>query len=110
MSLTLTCPCGTRFEVDETFAGHDVTCPQCQAPVKAPAAARGAVHTSDFAIASLVLALVGAFTIVGTVVAIILGAVAIVRIQKNRPRQAGMGYAVAGIVRGVLFCGLTLVA
>jgi hypothetical protein len=110
MSLTLTCQCGTRFEVDETFGGHEVTCPQCQAPVKAPAPTRVPVHTSDWAIASLVLALVGAFTVVGTASAIVLGIIAIVRIQRNRERQAGMGYAVTGIVLGAVFTGLTLLA
>jgi hypothetical protein len=110
MSLTLTCRCGTRFEVEETFAGQEVTCPQCQTPVKAPAAAPGAIRTCDFAIASLVLALVGAFTIVGTLAAVVLGIVAIMRIQRHRQRLAGMGFAVAGIAFGVLFTALTTLA
>src|ERR1700730_6793465 len=100
MSLSLTCRCGTHFEVEESFAGQEVTCPQCQQPVKAPAAARGPIRTCDFAIASLVLALVGAFPVVGTVAAILLGIVSIIRIHRNRQRLAGMGYAVSGIVCG----------
>ena len=110
MSLTLTCHCGARFEVEETFAGQELTCPQCQAPVKAPALAQGAVRTSYLAIASLVLSLVGAFTIVGTVVATLLGAIAIVRIQRHRHQLAGMGYAVAGILFGVVFTALLVFA
>ncbi len=110
MSLTLTCRCGTRFEVDETFGGQEVTCPQCQSPVKAPATVRGAIHTCDFAIASLVLALVGAFTVVGTLAAVVLGFVSIVRIQRNRQRLAGMGYAISGIVFGVVFTAICLFA
>lgn len=110
MSLSLTCRCGARFEVEETFAGQEVTCPQCQAPVKAPSLVHGPIRTSDFAIGSVVLALVGAFTIVGTLAAIVLGGIAIIRIQRNRQRLAGMGYAVAGIVLGVLFTALTTLA
>jgi len=110
MSLSLACRCGTRFEVEETYAGQEVTCPQCQSPVKAPAAAPGSIRTCDFAIVSLVLALVGAFTVVGTLAAILLGIVSIIRIQRNRQRLAGLGYAVSGIVFGILFTGLTVLA
>jgi hypothetical protein len=106
----LTCPCGTRFEVDETLAGQEVLCPECQQPLRAPAVERPPQLTSAWALASLLLALIGAFTVVGTLAAIVLGFVALVSISRNRPRLAGVGFAVLGICLGVLFTVLTLVA
>lgn len=110
MSLTVSCPCGVRFEVEETYAGRTVACPECQAAVVAPAPRRALPRTSGFAIASLVLALIGAFTVVGTVVAVILGAIALVRIARDRENVAGAGFALFGIVLGVAFTTLTLFA
>lgn len=108
MALTLTCDCGARFDVDESLAGQSVTCPECQAAVKAPTAHRPVVRTSGFALASFLLAIVGAFTVVGTAAAVILGLLAVVFILRDRERQAGLGFAVAGVALGVVFTGLTL--
>jgi hypothetical protein len=58
----------------------------------------------------MVLALVGAFTVVGTVVAVLLGLLAILRIHRERERLAGTGYAVFGIVWGLAFTALSLFA
>lgn len=110
MSLTVSCPCGTRFEVEETFAGRSVGCPDCQRAVPVPSPRRGPLRTSGFAIASLVLALVGAFTLIGTAAAVILGVVALVRIARDRERLAGAGFALFGIVLGCAFTALTLLA
>jgi hypothetical protein len=108
MALSLTCDCGARFDVDESLAGQSVTCPECQAAVKAPAAHRPVVRTSGFALASFLLAIVGAFTVVGTAAAVVLGLLAVLFILRDRERQAGLGFAVCGIVLGVVFTGLTL--
>src|SRR5262245_57704151 len=110
MALSLSCACGARFEVEETLAGQAVTCPDCREPVQAPQAGGGAARTSGFAVASTVLALVGAFTLIGTVAAVVLGLVALVSVARNPGRVAGAGYAVFGIVAGVVFTALTLFA
>jgi hypothetical protein len=111
MSLSLICACGARIELDDTLAGTEVACPECQQPLKAPAVAQSpAVRTSAFALASLVLALVGAFTLVGTLAAIACGLIAVATILRDRERLAGLGFALAGIALGFLFTGLTAFA
>lgn len=106
----LTCACGARFEVDDALAGQEVLCPECQQPVKAPDAERLPRLTSGWALASVLLALVGAFTVVGTVVAVLFGLIALVSISRHRDRVTGTGFAVLGICLGVLFTVLTVVA
>jgi hypothetical protein len=103
----LTCACGARFEVEDTFAGQEVGCPECQQPVKVPARARVPPRTSGYALASVVVALVGAFT-PATPVAILLGIAALVSISRNRGRLTGAGFAIFGIILGFVFGGLTL--
>lgn len=106
----LTCACGTRFEVDASLAGQEVLCPECQQPLKAPAADRPPLVTSGWALASVLLALIGAFTILGTVVAVLFGLIALVSIARHRDRLTGTGFAVFGICLGILFTVLTVVA
>lgn len=110
MSLSLSCPCGAQFEVPDNLAGQQVACPECQEPVKAPAAARVPLRTSGYALASVVLALAGMFTVVGTLAAVVLGALALLSIARNRDRLAGTGYAVFGIVGGVILTALACFA
>jgi hypothetical protein len=104
MALSLTCDCGARFDVEDTLAGQEVSCPECGQPLKAPALQALPVQTSALAIASAVLALAGAFTVVGTLAAVVLGAMALVSIARHRDRLAGAGLAIFGIVAG---CALT---
>src|SRR5579872_7129048 len=108
MPLSLICACGARIELEDTLAGQEIACPECQQPLKAPAGAAHSqpVRTSGFALASLVLAVAGAFTIVGTLAAIVLGVVAVISIMRQRDRLAGLGYAIAGIVIGLIFTPL----
>lgn len=110
MSLSLSCACGARFEVEETFAGQTVSCPECQRGVPAPAASLHQPRTSGYALASTVLALVLAFTFVGTILAVLLGIIGLVSISRHRGQIAGTGYAIFGIVWGVLFTGLFALA
>jgi hypothetical protein len=107
MALSLTCACGARFEVEDTLAGQEVGCPECQQPLRAPALRQVPLRTSGYALASTVLVLVGAFTVVGTVLGVVLGVAALVSIGRNRDRVTGAGFAVFGIVAGLLFTGLT---
>jgi hypothetical protein len=110
MTLSLTCACGVHLEVDETFAGQTITCPDCQRPLRVPAPDQAPLRTSGLAITSLILALVGAFTLLGTLLAVLLGALALAQINRRRDRLAGKGFAVAGIVLGLVLTGLGLFA
>ena len=108
MPLSLTCDCGARFEVDDALAGQNVSCPECQAALKAPAARRPVQRTSNLALASFLLAIVGAFTVVGTVAAVVLGLLGAAAILRDRERLGGLGFAVTGVVLGAAFTALTL--
>jgi hypothetical protein len=110
MSLSVSCSCGARFEVEESYAGETINCPDCDNPLVVPELERVPLRTSGFAVASLILGLVGAFTIVCTLAAIALGTVGLVNIARNPDRVTGKGYAVLGIVVGVLFTGLSVFA
>jgi hypothetical protein len=102
----LTCDCGARFEVEDTLAGREVACPECQQPVKVPARHKVPRRTSAYALASVVVALVGAFT-PASLVAVGLGVAALVSISRHRERVTGTGFAVFGIVLGLTFALLT---
>jgi hypothetical protein len=110
MPIALTCDCGARFELDGALAGRTVHCPECLQRLEAPllAPANAAVRTSLLALASIVLALAGAFTLVGSTLAILLGAAALVHVHGNRGRLAGGGLACCGIVFGLLSISVTL--
>lgn len=107
MALSVVCSCAAQFEVEETFAGQQVSCPECQQPVQVPAAGQVPLRTSGFAVASVVVGLVLALTFVGPLLAILLGVVALVHIHRQRRRVAGVGYAIFGIALGVIFSVLT---
>lgn len=110
MALSLTCDCGARFEVDDTLAGQAVSCPECNHPLTAPARDNTPPRTSIYALASVVLALTGAFTIIGTIAAVVLGIMAFVQIGRHRERLTGVGFATFGIVLGLVFTSLTVFA
>jgi len=110
MAFSLTCACGARLEVDDVFAGQIVQCPDCSLGLKVPQAHNPLLRTSGLALASLLLALVGAFTVVGTLLAVVVGVAALVHMHGKGDRLAGRGYAVAGIMLGLLLTAVTGVA
>jgi hypothetical protein len=110
MPVALSCSCGARFDVEDSFAGQELLCPQCQNPLPVPAHLRRAARTSGYAIASVILALVGAFTLIGTLVAVLCGLGALVSIRRRKDELAGRGLALFGIVAGTLLTGLTVFA
>lgn len=107
MALAMICTCGARFEVDATFAGREILCPECQSKLTVPAAEAPAPRVSVLALLSVILALAGAVTLVGTVVAVLVGLGALVQIARNRTRLTGATYAVTGIVLGLAFTTVT---
>jgi Domain of unknown function (DUF4190) len=110
MAFALTCTCGARLEIDDKFAGQAVACPDCQKPLHMSASEQTGRRTSGLALVSIILALVGAFTIVGTVAAVLFGAMALRQIGRHSDRLAGRGYAIAGIVLGVIMTAGTVFA
>ena len=109
MPVPITCACGAGFDAEDGLAGQATICPECQATVTVPAAPPP-LRTSLLALFSANLALVGAFTIVGTILAAILGLAGIIHITRNRDRVAGIGLATFGLVAGVILTGLTIFA
>jgi hypothetical protein len=107
MPIALTCDCGARFE-SEAPAGQKVNCPECLQPLEVPAGAVVPPRASLLALASVVLALVGGFTVVGGLAAVVLGLIALVEIRRSRDRLTGSGLAVSGVVAGMGFTCLTL--
>ncbi|MGL4553132.1 MAG: hypothetical protein ACRC33_18355 [Gemmataceae bacterium] len=106
MSLTLTCDCGARFEVDDVWAGRDLPCPDCGAVVHAPGLReqRPMERPSWLALSAAALVLFGAFTAVGTLAGAAVAAVALYR------RAAGYRLALAALVGGVVLTAFTLFA
>lgn len=106
MPISLICTCGARLEIDDKFAGQTIPCPDCHKPLlaePAPPAAAPPTSTSGLAVLSLLLALVGAFTIIGTLAAIVCGAVAYRRVSKRGSTVGGARLAQAGMILGAAF-------
>lgn len=110
MPAWLVCACGARLNVDDAPAGEAVVCPQCGRPVRRRGPRGTPLRTSGYALTSIVLAFMLAFTVVGTLAAIVLGLVGLADVRRHPDRVTGAGYAVGGIVLGTLFTGLTVFA
>jgi hypothetical protein len=109
MPLSIVCECGSRLEIDEAFAGKEITCPDCNRPLKLPTAKSDVPkRVSGLAIVSLTFALVGAFTVVGSLLGAALGWVARRRIRESDGQIGGEPLARAAIVLGGFFTLLTL--
>lgn len=107
MPIPLTCSCGAKLVIDDKFAGQTIACPDCNKPLVAEPPAPQPTRTSGLAVLSLLLALVGAFTIVGTLAAIACGAVAYRQLSRIRGPAGGIRIAQAGMILGAV---LTVVA
>jgi Domain of unknown function (DUF4190) len=66
--------------------------------------------TSGFAVASLVLGLAFCTGIIGGILAVVFGNLALARIDASPATQKGRGLAIAGIVLGWIWITLTAVA
>ncbi len=106
MPLLLTCECGARFEVDDYLGGTEVSCPACQQSVKADYRSRP--RLDDWAVFSLGLALLGAFTLVGSLAALGVGLVSLLRLRRHAKTLHGKKYALTGLGLAAGFALLTL--
>ena len=106
MPLSITCDCGARFDVDDLLAGQEVPCPECTEPVKVSGQAV-APRTSLWALAALVIALVGGLTPVGGVAAIVAGLVAVLIIARRSKQLTGQWIALTAIGLGVFGTAVT---
>ncbi|MBY0232237.1 MAG: hypothetical protein K2W96_23405 [Gemmataceae bacterium] len=102
MPIALTCDCGARFEIEDSYAGRDWPCPDCGAPVRAPVKANASPRPSLLALLAAGLALAGAFTLVGSVAAAILGLVAWLQVRASKGQVAGGRIALAALAGGVM--------
>src|SRR5581483_648924 len=111
MPLSITCACGARLEMDDRFAGQSVPCPDCHASLHVPAAAPPSYpRVSGLAVASLMVSLIGAFTLVGGLAGALLGYFARRRIETQPTQLTDLRLARAAMVTGVGGTALALVA
>ena len=75
-------------------------------PAQYSAPAPSGPTTNGFAIAALVLGIVGGFMCIGWILALVFGYIARNQIDASDGRQGGRGMAVAGIVLGWVWFGL----
>ncbi len=107
MTLSLTCLCGARLDIDEKFAGQTIHCPDCNRPLATAPPPPAPTTTSGLALASFTLALIGAFTVVGTLAAMVLGFLALMELRRS-PGVGGRRFAKLGIALGAIFTIATL--
>lgn len=110
MTLAINCTCGAHLELDDRFAGQTIQCPDCKKSLQAPSLTSPSQRTSGLALASLILALVGAFTVIGTLAAVVLGVVALRQIARKPDQLTGRRFALAGMGAGVLLTAVSLFA
>jgi hypothetical protein len=101
MSTVLTCDCGARFEVDALVLGNSVNCPECHQTLQANPREKPPPRLSWLALLSVALALAGAFTIIGSLAAVLLGVVALKHLRASPERIQGRGFALLGIGLGL---------
>lgn len=107
MPLSLTCLCGARLEVDDKFAGQAIACPDCGKPITAPLPPKPPETTSGLALSSFLLAVIGSFTFIGTIAAVVCGYLALRDIQHAPKPLGGKNLARAGMILGGIFTLIT---
>jgi len=111
MPIALTCECGARFEIDESFSGRDMPCPDCGVAVRTPSrAASTSPRPAWPALAAAALLLVGAFTVVGSAAASVLALFALWRIRSSPQAVGGQRLALAVAIAGPILTAATALA
>jgi len=107
MAISLTCACGAILEIDDTFRGQKIPCPDCNRLLDTTPPLPPPAETSGWALASLILSLGGMLTLVGPIAGIVCGIVGLRQIGRD-PKVGGVRLARSGIVLGGLFSLLSL--
>lgn len=119
MDIKFSCTkCGQHIAVDESGAGLSSQCPNCNAAIVVPTKSPNqpganlvippplpvlTAKTSGLAIVSLILGILGItciLPIVGSLAALILGIIALIKISKSGGLIKGLGLAIAGTILG----------
>lgn len=110
MAVPMLCECGARFDVEECLVAPKVPCPDCGTKLDVPPHDAGDPPTSLLALAALGVAIVGAFTLVGPLVAAALGLAALRQISLAKGKLDGRPFALAavGLGLGMPFVTVTL--
>ncbi len=118
MSLSVTCQCGAKLELDDAFVGKDVPCPDCSRPlatklpvpqpVPPPLDLPDYRRTSALAVYSFTTSLVLGFAGFG-IIGIALGMYALRAIGQRPRKLSGVKLAKAGIIIGSVLTLLSVV-
>ena len=108
MSSVLTCDCGARFGVDALAPGQQVRCPECGQSLEPRPHELPPPRPSWLALSALALALVGGFTVVGSLAGVALGAVALLRLRRHPRQLTGSGFATSAIIIGLAMTVVSL--
>jgi hypothetical protein len=109
MAISLTCVCGAVLEIDDKFKGQKLPCPDCNRLLDTNPPPAPPKTTSGWALAALVLPLVGALTLVGPIAGMVCGAIGLRQMRRD-PSVGGQRFAQAGIAVGGVFTLLSIFA
>jgi hypothetical protein len=108
MAIPLTCACGAKLEFDDKFAGQTLNCPDCNRQLLVTPPGKPPERTSGLALASIILSLAGAFTVVGSLLGGVFGLLGLRQIARSPEPLGGRRLALAGAVLGGFFTVFTL--
>ena len=107
MAISLTCVCGAILEIDDTFRGQRIPCPDCNRLLDTTPPPPPSKATSAWALASVIFSVAGMLTLIGPLVGAACGVVGLREIRSD-PKIAGANLARAGIVLGAIFTVVSL--
>jgi hypothetical protein len=109
MAISLKCVCGARLDIDDSFQGKKIPCPDCNRLLDTNPPLGPPRYTSGWALASLILPLVGMLTLILPITGAVCGFIALRQIKRD-PTLGGVRFARAGIILGVNLAILSLTA
>jgi DNA-directed RNA polymerase subunit RPC12/RpoP len=107
MPIALVCGCGAKLEVDDTFAGRGITCPDCSSPLQVPRRAPTGPRPSWASLASACLLLFGAFSVAASLAAAGLAAFTLWQLRQQRGKLGGGKLALGVLITGVTLAVMT---
>ena len=88
MAISLKCVCGARLDIDDSFQGKKIPCPDCNRLLDTNAPVGPPRRTSGWALAALILPLAGMLTFILPVAGIVCGILGLRQIQRDLHRSA----------------------